>query len=339
VDTELQRKETAFWADKRSYVLVLGSGAEAEKLVSRARQSRRPRHKFLGCFNLDSQDTSKTLRDYIFRNPVDILLVSKPLSPELSKQLLEPALEIGLTVAVPKGVTIWLESSILEKAFICHAPFLRTDATLVTTVRQRRSYLFAKRALDLVLSASLLLLLAPLFLLIGIAIKLSSPRGPVFYPWRVLGKNGKPFVGYKLRTMVPNADQLKQQLLAFNEMQGPVFKMRSDPRAIPIGRLLRKFSIDELPQLYSVLKGDMSLVGPRPPSREEAEKFEYWQRRKLSVKPGITCLWQVNGRNKIWSFDEWAHLDLKYIESASFILDMKILLLTIPAVLSGRGAY
>jgi lipopolysaccharide/colanic/teichoic acid biosynthesis glycosyltransferase len=153
-----------------------------------------------------------------------------------------------------------------------------------------------------------------------------------------LGKNGKPFVGYKFRTMVPDADKLKQQLLAFNEMQGPVFKIRNDPRVTRLGRFLRRFSLDELPQLYNVLKGDLSLVGPRAPLREEAEKFEFWQRRKLSVKPGISCLWQINGRNEICAFSEWARLDLEYIQNASLLLDLKIILMTIPAVFSGRGA-
>lgn len=336
--------------DKCSYVLILGSGTQAKELISSARQSGRTRCKVLGYLSLDGQcasepaqgvpflGTSETLRDYIFRNPVDVVLVCAPLSPALSKELLESVLEIGLTVAVPRGVTAWLDSSILENTLIRHAPLLGMDTTQLTTVPQRRAYLFAKRALDLVLSASLLLLLAPLFLLIAVIIKLSSPRCPVFYPWRVLGKNGKPFVGYKFRTMVPGADQLKQQLLPLNEMQGPVFKMRNDPRVTRLGRFLRKFSLDELPQLYSVLKGDMSLVGPRPPSREEAERFEFWQRRKLSVKQGISCLWQVKGRNEIPSFDEWVGLDLEYIETASALLDLKILLLTILAVVSGRGA-
>src|SRR6267143_1818067 len=148
----------------------------------------------------------------------------------------------------------------------------------------------------------------------------------------------KPIVGYKFRTMIQNADLLKEQMLVFNEMQGPVFKMHNDPRTTRLGRLLRKFSLDELPQLYSVLKGDLSLVGPRAPLREEAEMFEFWQRRKLCVKPGISCLWQINGRNEIHSFDEWVRLDLQYIETASFLLDLRILVLTIPAVLSGRGA-
>src|SRR5437016_6210606 len=125
--------------------------------------------------------------------------------------------------------------------------------------------------------------------------------------------------------MVPNADALKEALWDHNEMNGPVFKISNDPRITSLGRFLRKFSLDELPQLYSVLKGDMSLVGPRPPSAEEAERFEFWQRRKLSVKPGISCLWQVNGRSEIRDFSEWARLDLEYIERASFLLDLKIL--------------
>ncbi len=331
-------------------VLILGSGEHTAELTRR-RQLGTGRYKFVGCLSVNGSHrpqlagdvpflgTSETLRDYIFRNPVDIVLVSAPLSPLLSKELLEPILEIGLTAAVPKGVAVSLEPGILQKIFTRRETFLGMEATLLTTVPQRSGYLFVKRAMDLLFSASALLLLAPLFLLIALVIKLSSPKSPVFYPWRVLGKNAKPFVGYKFRTMTPHSEQIKQQLLAFNEMQGPIFKMRNDPRITPLGRFLRKFSLDELPQLYSVLKGDMSLVGPRPPFREEAERFEFWQRRKLSVAPGITCLWQVNGRNEISSFNEWARLDLEYIETASLLLDVKILLRTIPAVLSRRGAY
>jgi len=185
----------------------------------------------------------------------------------------------------------------------------------------------------------LLLLLAPLLALLAILVKLTSPHGPVFYRWKVLGVNKKPFVSYKFRTMVPNAEELKPQILGRNEMVGPAFKMRDDPRITPLGRFLRKYSLDELPQLYSVLKGDMSLVGPRPPFQEEVDRYEFWQRRKLSIKPGITCLWQVNGRNHIHNFDQWAQLDLEYIQKASLWLDLKILLKTVPAVLRGRGAY
>jgi exopolysaccharide biosynthesis polyprenyl glycosylphosphotransferase len=196
--------------------------------------------------------------------------------------------------------------------------------------------LTVKRALDIIVSATALIILAPILLIIVIAIKLTSP-GPVFYQWRVVGKNKRPFTGYKFRTMVVNADAIKKDLMHQNEMTGPVFKLKNDPRITPIGHYLRKFSLDELPQLYSVLKGDMSLVGPRPPLVTEFNEFDPWHRRKLSIKPGITCLWQVNGRNDIADFDNWARLDLEYIDSWSLWLDFKILIKTVPTVLLGRG--
>jgi lipopolysaccharide/colanic/teichoic acid biosynthesis glycosyltransferase len=195
-----------------------------------------------------------------------------------------------------------------------------------------------KRLLDVVLSLAGLIALAPLFVLVAALVALDS-RGPIFYPWRVLGHRARPFVGYKFRTMVANADELKAKYMDRNEMTGPVFKMRNDPRITRVGRWLRKFSIDELPQLWSVLKGEMSLVGPRPPSAEEFAAFEPWQHAKLALTPGITCLWQVEGRSEISDFDEWARLDLKYIAEWSLWQDIKILLRTIPVVLRGRGAY
>ena len=205
-------------------------------------------------------------------------------------------------------------------------------------VRQSRGYLLLKRVFDFTVAAILLALFAPALLLIAAMVKAASPKDPIFYPWAVLGKNRKPFVGYKFRTMVPNADALKPSLMQFNEMTGPAFKMHRDPRITAIGRVLRRFSLDEFPQLYSVLKGDMSLVGPRPPSKSESDRFEFWQHRKLSVKPGITCLWQVSGRSDITDFSEWARLDLKYIRTANFHTDLRILLRTIPAVVTGSGA-
>ncbi len=201
----------------------------------------------------------------------------------------------------------------------------------------RRASLVAKRLVDIVGSGSLLLATSPLLGAIALAVKLSSP-GPVFYRWQVVGQGGRPFTGYKFRTMVVNADELKAQLAAANEMTGPVFKMRDDPRITPIGRVLRKYSLDELPQLWSVLKGDMSLVGPRPPLQTEYAQFTDWQKQKLSVKPGMTCLWQVSGRNDIRDFDEWVRLDLDYIRNWSLWLDLKILVETIPAVIRARGA-
>ena len=197
-------------------------------------------------------------------------------------------------------------------------------------------YRVVKRVTDILGSAAALILLSPLLAVIALAIKLSSP-GPILYRWKVVGQGGRYFTGYKFRTMVPGADKLKAQLLAQNEMQGPVFKMKDDPRITPVGRILRKFSLDELPQLWSVLKGDMSLVGPRPPLQSEWVEFEDWQRRKLSVKPGMTCLWQVSGRNDIDEFDEWVKLDLEYIDNWSLWLDLRILVMTIPAAVRGTG--
>jgi exopolysaccharide biosynthesis polyprenyl glycosylphosphotransferase len=198
--------------------------------------------------------------------------------------------------------------------------------------------LVVKRLIDVVVSATLLVLLAPLFLLIAAAIKMTTPRLPVFYRWQAIGLNGRPFTGYKFTSMIAGADRQKQMLLDRNEMQGPVFKVRNDPRITPLGRFLRKYSLDELPQIWCVLKGDMSLVGPRPALRDELMRYELWHKRKLCVKPGITCLWQVSGRNRISSFDDWVRLDLEYIDRWNLWLDMRILARTVWAVVSGSGS-
>ena len=195
----------------------------------------------------------------------------------------------------------------------------------------------AKRLMDVVVAVALLVLLAPLLAIVALLVQATS-KGPVFYRWRVVGKNGRYFTGYKFRTMVDDADRLKQDLLTRNEMTGPVFKMEADPRITRCGRILRRFSLDELPQLWSVLRGDMSLVGPRPPLQEEYERFNAWQKQKLATRPGITCLWQVSGRNRIRDFDDWVRLDLEYIKNWSLWLDVKILFRTAIAVVSGRGA-
>jgi lipopolysaccharide/colanic/teichoic acid biosynthesis glycosyltransferase len=193
-----------------------------------------------------------------------------------------------------------------------------------------------KRFLDIMTSVLSLVLLAPLFVVLGVMVKLTS-LGPVFYRWKVVGKNGSPFTGYKFRSMVMDADELKAKLKDQNEMTGPVFKITKDPRITPVGAWMRRYSLDELPQLYSVLKGDMSLVGPRPPLVTEYEQFTEYQKQKLAVKPGITCLWQVSGRNDITDFDQWVRLDLEYIRNWSLHLDLQILLRTVGAVFSGSG--
>jgi len=193
-----------------------------------------------------------------------------------------------------------------------------------------------KRLLDLTVSAGLLVALSPFLLALAALVKLTSP-GPVFYRWRVVGQCGLRFVSYKFRSMVANADALKPGLLGQNEMTGPVFKLTRDPRITPLGAWMRRYSLDELPQLYSVLTGDMSLVGPRPPLETEFVRFTSFQKQKLAVKPGITCLWQVSGRNEVHDFEDWVRLDLDYIRTWSLTLDLRILLRTVTEVFRGSG--
>ncbi|MGD0745034.1 MAG: sugar transferase, partial [Verrucomicrobiota bacterium] len=196
----------------------------------------------------------------------------------------------------------------------------------------------AKMLVDFFGAVVLVILLSPLFLLVAAAIKCASP-GPVFFKQQRSGLNGAPFRLYKFRTMVTNAEQYKHELEAMNEMRGPVFKVTNDPRVTRIGKWLRRYSLDELPQLFNVLRGEMSLVGPRPLPVGEVKRFnDLAHRRRLSVKPGITCLWQISGRNQITDFKEWVRLDLEYIDHWSLWLDLKILLRTIPAVFAATGA-
>jgi lipopolysaccharide/colanic/teichoic acid biosynthesis glycosyltransferase len=193
-----------------------------------------------------------------------------------------------------------------------------------------------KRALDVVGAVTGLILLWPLMAAAALAVRLSSP-GPVLFAQSRDGQGGKPFTMYKFRTMVVDAEQQQEKLIALNEQQGPVFKIRNDPRVTPVGRLLRKTSIDELPQLWNVLKGEMSLVGPRPPLRKEVRQYQGWQRHRLDVTPGLTCIWQVQGRSQV-PFLEWMRMDMRYIRSRSLLQDLGLLLRTVLVVLSRRGA-
>jgi len=192
-----------------------------------------------------------------------------------------------------------------------------------------------KQAIDITLGTVTLILSAPFLALISLGIKLTS-RGPILFKQERCGLNGRTFIMLKFRTMVHNAEALRHKITHMNEMSGPVFKAKNDPRVTPFGRFLRKFSLDELPQLINVLRGDMSIVGPRPPVPEEVAQYDLAERRRLSMKPGLTCLWQVNGRNNT-DFSEWMRLDLQYIDNWSLLLDLRILLLTFPAVIAGTG--
>jgi exopolysaccharide biosynthesis polyprenyl glycosylphosphotransferase len=194
-----------------------------------------------------------------------------------------------------------------------------------------------KRFLDIFASFMAILILSPIFLLIGLVIKTTS-SGPVIYKQIRVGQGGQTFWLYKFRSMVQNADSLKASLADTNEASGPVFKMRNDPRVTRIGKFLRKFSLDELPQLWNILRGDMSIVGPRPPLPTEVAQYQPWQLRRLSVPQGLTCIWQVSGRSTV-GFDDWVRLDLRYIDSWSLLLDLKIIAQTFFVVLRGVGAY
>lgn len=197
-------------------------------------------------------------------------------------------------------------------------------------------YNFSKRIFDIIFSIFVILILFIPMILISLMIKASS-KGPIFYKWKVVGKDGLYFTALKFRTMVVNADILKESLESDNEMKGPFFKMNNDPRVTRIGKILRKYSVDELPQFLSVLTGSMSIVGPRPPLQTEYVNFSDFQKTKLQVKPGITCLWQVEGRNQISDPDDWVNKDLEYINNRSFLIDLNIIYKTILTVLKGSG--
>ena len=273
------------------------------------------------------------LADYLRRNVVDEVAIYLPLCSfyEHSSQV--------AALCEHHGIVMRFDSDIFNlKVAQSRADELDGDSHITAYSGSRYGWpSLVKRGLDVMVSFILLVLLSPLLVAVALAIKFTS-KGPVLFLQERVGLNKRRFLIYKFRTMVPNADKLLPDLELLNEVSGPVFKIKNDPRMTPIGRLLRRASIDELPQLFNVLQGDMSLVGPRPLPVRDYEGFnEDWQRRRFSIRPGITCLWQVNGRSSI-SFEKWMQLDLEYIDQWSLWLDFKILARTVPAVLRGSGA-
>ncbi len=222
-------------------------------------------------------------------------------------------------------------------AKICLEEFDGIPLLTFNAVPHDEFVLALKRGFDIFVSSAAIIFFAPFFLPISLAIKATSP-GPVFFKQTRVSLNGRHFILYKFRSMVENAEEKKQELLHLNQMEGPVFKIEDDPRVTRVGRFLRKTSLDEFPQFWNVLMGDMSIIGPRPPLPEEVEKYLPWQRRRLSMRPGLTCLWQIRGRNTIRDFEQWINLDLQYIDTWSLGLDLKIFLKTIPTILLARGA-
>lgn len=209
---------------------------------------------------------------------------------------------------------------------------------MVATLQARPiEYRKRKRLLDVFGAAFLLLLFFPLLFVVGMVVLLTS-KGPMLYVSRRVGLLGREFPFYKFRSMYVDAEQVRAALERHNEKDGPIFKMRDDPRITPVGRFIRKYSLDEFPQLLNVLRGDMSLVGPRPPLPREVEQYDAYAMQRLTVRPGMTCFWQIGGRSDL-SFDQWMELDHKYLREMSFLTDLKILILTPLAVVKGRGAY
>jgi len=236
------------------------------------------------------------------------------------------------------GIDFGFSASVFSQKFISITAeqIEGISAVFLQSVAHSPEKMFFKRLFDIAVSTALIVGFAPLWIIIPAWIRRTSP-GPVLYSQERVGKHGRLFSMYKFRTMIVDADKMLDKLTHLNEMDGPVFKIKNDPRFTSIGQFLRQTSIDELPQLFNVLRGDMCLVGPRPPIIKEVLKYTPWQKKRLAVVPGITCLWQVTGRNEI-KFDEWMQLDLQYIENWSLTLDLKILIRTITAVLLRRGA-
>ena len=285
-------------------------------------------------FNLASSSVNELI-ELLHEHSVSGVLVS-------AKHAHFEQVENIIRVCEIEGVEAYLVADFFATQ-IAHASFdelLGHPLIVFRTTPEASWEMILKLAVDFFGALTLLILLTliPVIPAIALAIKLTSP-GPVLFRQQRSGLNGAPFTIFKFRTMSSNAEQLKHELAAMNEMSGPVFKLTNDPRITPIGKFLRKWSLDELPQLFNVLRGEMSLVGPRPLPVDEVKRFnDLAHRRRLSVKPGLTCLWQVSGRNQISDFKEWVRLDLEYIDNWSFWLDVRILFRTIPAVLRSTGA-
>jgi exopolysaccharide biosynthesis polyprenyl glycosylphosphotransferase len=307
------------------HIAVVGSGPGAEDLAQRIHKHREWGMKLHGIYE---QSSVRPLLESGGLDEVIIVADRESLNDFTDTFLL--CEELGVTARV---VLNFFPHSIsrIELHELEGYPLLT-----FTTTPTNEAVMLIRRIMDIVLALLLVVVTAPVMLLTAILIKLTSP-GPVLFKQERCGLNGRPFTMYKFRSMIDNAEQLRFELETLNEMDGPVFKSSRDPRITGIGRVIRRFSIDEFPQFFNVLRGDMSLVGPRPPLPQEVSRYARWQRRRLSMKPGITCLWQISGRNEV-TFEDWMKLDLTYIDNWSLLLDLKILLKTVPVVLLGKGA-
>jgi exopolysaccharide biosynthesis polyprenyl glycosylphosphotransferase len=326
------------------FVLVVGTGSRARQIASMIEKNRHWGFRLLGLAS-DRADEGRRRT-----GPYEVIASIEDLPTVLRTQVVDEVIFAVSRKRLEELEGLFLtceELGIRARVAVNFFPHMIARVELeemegipmltFSTTPSNEFTLAVKRTFDVAVSTGLLLLLSPLLLAIAAAVKLGS-RGPVLFKQTRIGLSGRRFRLYKFRSMVEDAEARRADVLHLNEMSGPVFKVRNDPRLTPVGALLRRTSLDELPQLFNVLRGDMSIVGPRPPIPEEVAQYEPWQRRRLSMKPGLTCLWQVNGRNQIVDFARWMELDLQYIDNWSLGLDLKIFLRTIPTVLLGRGA-
>jgi len=319
-------------AQYRRRIVVAGAPAETARLKRKVVARSADSMEVVAEFNLTSAPHSELI-DLLHEHSVSGVLIS-------AKHAHFEQVENVIKLCEIEGIEAWLVADFFATQ-IAHASLDEMFGHPLIIFRSTPEVswqMLAKLLLDFFGALAMLLVAGPVMLFIALAIKLSSP-GPVLFRQQRSGLNGQPFTIFKFRTMMTNAEQFKHELAAMNEMTGPVFKVTNDPRITPLGKILRKYSFDELPQLLNVLRGEMSLVGPRPLPVDEVRRFnDLAHRRRLSVKPGLTCLWQVSGRNKITDFRDWVRLDLEYIDNWSIWLDLLILLRTVPAVLAGSGA-
>jgi exopolysaccharide biosynthesis polyprenyl glycosylphosphotransferase len=316
----------------RERVLLVGSPADLLELKQSFPVELRQELEIIGEIDPEQQPVTDLVRALHDHSVERVLFTSA--HAELSR------LQEYISACEVEGVEAWLMADFIRTS-IARPDFDTLAGRPVLVIRTTPALswaLLVKDLIDRVGALIGLIVSAPLFILIAISVRASGP-GPIFFRQARAGRHGRPFTMFKFRTMVTDAEMQHEELQKFNQMEGPVFKMAKDPRITRIGQLLRKTSFDELPQLWNVLRGEMSLVGPRPLPIYEVAKFETpAQRRRLSMKPGLTCLWQVSGRNELKSFEHWVKLDLEYIDHWSLWLDIRILLKTIPVVLSGAGA-
>ncbi|HTO71963.1 MAG TPA: sugar transferase [Myxococcota bacterium] len=327
-------------------MVVLGSGERARRIAAAVVREGRPRVRVCGFLDDDPSDADLRVLGERYLGRLDQL--SQIASTHavdwviygLPRRFLahdSTANAIGLCETLGIDLTIPVDLFDTRAAYVVRRDVAGLPAISFSVHgRHARWQVATKRALDVVGALAVLLVTLPVWLAIALAIKLDSP-GPIFFIQPRCGRYGRVFPFLKFRTMVTDAEARKAALHKQNEKSGPVFKMLRDPRVTRVGRILRKYSLDELPQLLNVVAGHMSLVGPRPPVPAEVEKYELDHRGRLSMRPGITCLWQVSGRNEI-EFEDWVKLDIEYVERWSLLLDLQILLATFPAVISGRGA-